>query len=186
MCIFVQCWMFALWIKQACSFNQVSLKADYLHLYDYCNHVLTLVHPVFAQIGQLVFKGMKRLNRIQSLVYETAYNTNENLLICAPTGAGKTNIAMLTVLHEIRQHLQPGGVIKKDEFKVCCLHTCHKALKGGHLVLLWYTVWCTLVTYYSSFCSRPTFTDWACSSRCQAKSQSGFQVQFLYNIKVCL
>lgn len=74
-----------------------------------------------AQIGQLVFKGMKRLNRIQSIVFETAYNTNENLLICAPTGAGKTNIAMLTVLHEIRQHLQPGGVIKKDEFKV---HTC--------------------------------------------------------------
>ncbi|XP_061571388.1 activating signal cointegrator 1 complex subunit 3 isoform X2 [Cololabis saira] len=70
------------------------------------------------QVGQLVFKGMKRLNRIQSLVFETAYNTNENLLICAPTGAGKTNIAMLTVLHEIRQHLQPGGVIKKDEFKI--------------------------------------------------------------------
>lgn len=70
------------------------------------------------EIGQLVFKGMKRLNRIQSLVFETAYNTNENLLICAPTGAGKTNIAMLTVLHEIHQHLQPGGVIKKDEFKI--------------------------------------------------------------------
>ncbi|XP_039972901.1 activating signal cointegrator 1 complex subunit 3 [Xiphias gladius] len=78
--------------------------------------------PVFIseldEIGQLVFKGMKRLNRIQSMVFETAYNTNENLLICAPTGAGKTNIAMLTVLHEIRQHLQPGGVIKKEEFKI--------------------------------------------------------------------
>ncbi|XP_076593233.1 activating signal cointegrator 1 complex subunit 3 isoform X1 [Chaetodon auriga] len=69
------------------------------------------------EIGQLVFKGMKRLNRIQSMVFETAYNTNENLLVCAPTGAGKTNIAMLTVLHEIRQHLQH-GVIKKDEFKI--------------------------------------------------------------------
>ncbi|KAF3840310.1 hypothetical protein F7725_019027 [Dissostichus mawsoni] len=78
--------------------------------------------PVFIseldEIAQLVFKGMKRLNRIQSLVFETAYNTNENLLICAPTGAGKTNIAMLTVLHVINQHLQPGGVIKKDEFKI--------------------------------------------------------------------
>ncbi|XP_073703976.1 activating signal cointegrator 1 complex subunit 3 [Garra rufa] len=70
------------------------------------------------EIGQLVFKGMKKLNRIQSIVFETAYNTNENLLICAPTGAGKTNIAMLTVLHEIRQHLQPGGVIRKDQFKI--------------------------------------------------------------------
>ncbi|CAL8248146.1 unnamed protein product [Lota lota] len=70
------------------------------------------------EIGQLVFKGMERLNRIQSIVFETAYNTNENLLICAPTGAGKTNIAMLAVLHEIRQHVQPSGVIKKDEFKI--------------------------------------------------------------------
>ena len=50
-------------------------------------------------------------------MFETAYNTNENMLICAPTGAGKTNIAMLTVLHESRQHFQQ-GVIKKNEFKV--------------------------------------------------------------------
>ncbi|XP_059501244.1 activating signal cointegrator 1 complex subunit 3 [Stegostoma tigrinum] len=69
------------------------------------------------EIGQLVFKGMKQLNRIQSVVFETAYNTNENMLICAPTGAGKTNIAMLTVLHEIRQHIQQ-GMIRKDEFKI--------------------------------------------------------------------
>ncbi|XP_030051047.1 activating signal cointegrator 1 complex subunit 3 [Microcaecilia unicolor] len=69
------------------------------------------------EIGQLVFRGVKRLNRIQSIVFETAYKTNENMLICAPTGAGKTNIAMLTVLHEIRQHIQQ-GVIKKDEFKI--------------------------------------------------------------------
>ena len=69
------------------------------------------------QIGQLAFKGMKNLNRIQSVVFETAYRTNENLLICAPTGAGKTNIAMLTILHEIKQHISQ-GVIKKDEFKV--------------------------------------------------------------------
>ena len=51
------------------------------------------------------------------MVFETAYKSNENLLICAPTGAGKTNIAMLTILHEIKQHISQ-GVIKKDEFKV--------------------------------------------------------------------
>ena len=38
----------------------------------------------FAQRG---FKGYKSLNRVQSIVYETAYMTNENMLICAPTGA---------------------------------------------------------------------------------------------------
>jgi antiviral helicase SLH1 len=33
------------------------------------------------------FKGYKTLNRMQSLVYPIAYETNENMLICAPTGA---------------------------------------------------------------------------------------------------
>jgi activating signal cointegrator complex subunit 3 len=37
--------------------------------------------------------------------------------VCAPTGAGKTNIAMITVLHEIGQHLKY-GVLQKDEFKI--------------------------------------------------------------------
>ncbi|XP_035527998.1 activating signal cointegrator 1 complex subunit 3 [Morone saxatilis] len=99
--------------------ERVYERIRYPNVYD--SYEEATKSPAFvggARIGQLVFKGMKRLNRIQSLVFETAYNTNENLLICAPTGAGKTNIAMLTVLHEIRQHLQPGGVIKKDEFKI--------------------------------------------------------------------
>ena len=63
------------------------------------------------------FQGMKRLNRIQSIVFDAAYNTNENLLISAPTGAGKTNIATLTILREIKQNIEE-GVIKKDKFKV--------------------------------------------------------------------
>lgn len=60
---------------------------------------------------------MKQLNRIQSIVFDAAYNTNENLLISAPTGAGKTNIAMLTILREIKQNIDE-GVIRKDKFKV--------------------------------------------------------------------
>ena len=36
---------------------------------------------------QKTFKGYKTLNRMQSLVYPVAYKTNENMLICAPTGA---------------------------------------------------------------------------------------------------
>ncbi|XP_043197892.1 activating signal cointegrator 1 complex subunit 3-like [Amphibalanus amphitrite] len=69
------------------------------------------------QIGQKAFGGIKQLNRIQSVVFKTAYETNENLLICAPTGAGKTNIAMLTVVHQIRQHIDK-GVIQRDAFKI--------------------------------------------------------------------
>lgn len=46
----------------------------------------------------------KTLNKMQSLVYPIAYNTNENMLVCAPTGAGKTDVAMLTILHAIDQY----------------------------------------------------------------------------------
>lgn len=68
-------------------------------------------------IGQIAFKNVKTLNRIQSVVFDTAYNTNQNLLICAPTGAGKTNIAMLTIVNQIKKHFID-GVLRKDEFKI--------------------------------------------------------------------
>lgn len=62
------------------------------------------------------------LNRIQSLVYPIAYTTNENMLICAPTGAGKTDIALLTILNAIKQFSQideDGQIdIQYDDFKV--------------------------------------------------------------------
>ncbi|KAI1265819.1 Sec63 Brl domain-containing protein [Xylariaceae sp. FL1019] len=56
------------------------------------------------------FKGYKALNRMQSLVYPVAYKSNENMLICAPTGAGKTDAAMLTVLQTIGQYLSPNPI----------------------------------------------------------------------------
>ncbi|CAI5759394.1 unnamed protein product [Candida verbasci] len=43
-------------------------------------------------------------NRIQSKIYPKAFETNDNLLICAPTGAGKTNVAVLTILKTISNH----------------------------------------------------------------------------------
>lgn len=60
-----------------------------------------------SELEELVkgsFAGYTSLNRIQSIVYQTAYGSNENLLICAPTGAGKTDVAMLTILRVIDQH----------------------------------------------------------------------------------
>lgn len=39
------------------------------------------------------------------------------MLICAPTGAGKTNIAMLSVLKTIRDHCDEQGIMK-DAFKI--------------------------------------------------------------------
>ena len=69
------------------------------------------------ELGQIAFKNIKNLNRIQSIVFDSAYNTNQNLLICAPTGAGKTNIAMLTIVNQIKKHFND-GVLRKDEFKI--------------------------------------------------------------------
>ncbi|XP_073844201.1 activating signal cointegrator 1 complex subunit obelus [Musca autumnalis] len=69
------------------------------------------------EIGQIAFANCKQLNRIQSVVYPVAYHSNENMLVCAPTGAGKTNVAMLTIVHTIRQHLE-NGIINRDQFKI--------------------------------------------------------------------
>jgi antiviral helicase SLH1 len=56
---------------------------------------------------QRTFKGYKALNRMQSLVYPVAYKTSENMLICAPTGAGKTDAAMLTILNTVAKNVVP-------------------------------------------------------------------------------
>ncbi|KAF4553638.1 Sec63 Brl domain-containing protein 1 [Elsinoe fawcettii] len=56
---------------------------------------------------QGTFKGYEALNRMQSLVYQVAYETSENMLICAPTGAGKTDAAMLTILNAISKNISP-------------------------------------------------------------------------------
>lgn len=70
------------------------------------------------EVGQMAFNGMKTLNRIQSVVFDTAYYSNENMLICAPTGAGKTNVAMLTIVNQLRQSMDQAGSIRKDSFKI--------------------------------------------------------------------
>jgi hypothetical protein len=68
--------------------------------------------------AQEAFKGTKRLNPIQSKVFPCAYYSTENMLVCAPTGAGKTNIAMLAILQQIRAHMADNGEILKDNFKI--------------------------------------------------------------------
>nr|PVC53469.1 U5 small nuclear ribonucleoprotein-specific helicase [Theileria orientalis] len=57
--------------------------------------------------AQMAFRNIESLNPVQSTVYETALNSSENMLICAPTGSGKTNVAILTILNVIRKHLTP-------------------------------------------------------------------------------
>ncbi|KAJ2595779.1 activating signal cointegrator 1 complex subunit 3 [Coemansia sp. RSA 1721] len=78
------------------------------------------------------FRKYTSLNRIQSIIYPTAYGTNENILLSAPTGAGKTDVALLTILRTISQFCSPSPselewadtsrkpqfAVAKSEFKI--------------------------------------------------------------------
>eukprot|EP00164_Ancoracysta_twista_P005304 GFYU01007260.1.p1 GENE.GFYU01007260.1~~GFYU01007260.1.p1 ORF type:complete len:2145 (-),score=864.44 GFYU01007260.1:262-6696(-) len=93
-------------------------------------HVPALKQPAFEDGEELVpvasmpewaqpaFAGMKALNRIQTKIYKTALFSADNMLVCAPTGAGKTNVAMLTALHEIGLHLNDDNTVRLDDFKI--------------------------------------------------------------------
>ena len=63
------------------------------------------------------FEGMKTLNRVQSRVCDCALFSGENMLVSAPTGAGKTNIAVMTLLHTIGSYRKEDGSINLDGFK---------------------------------------------------------------------
>jgi len=72
--------------------------------------------PEWARQG---FGTSKELNRIQTKCFPTAFNDDGNMLICAPTGSGKTNVAMLAILREIGRNRNPDtGEIMLDNFKI--------------------------------------------------------------------
>ncbi|XP_015186030.1 PREDICTED: putative U5 small nuclear ribonucleoprotein 200 kDa helicase isoform X2 [Polistes dominula] len=93
-------------------------------------HVLALKPKPFAESEKLLpiedlpkyvqpaFEGFKILNRIQSRLYQSILESDENLLLCAPTGAGKTNVALLCMMREIGKHINADGTINADEFKI--------------------------------------------------------------------
>ncbi|KAH8581649.1 small nuclear ribonucleoprotein helicase [Cryptosporidium sp. chipmunk genotype I] len=47
------------------------------------------------------FRGVKMFNFVQSKVFNSIYLSNRNVLVAAPTGSGKTNIALLAILKSI-------------------------------------------------------------------------------------
>ncbi|XVF24492.1 hypothetical protein REPUB_Repub13aG0132700 [Reevesia pubescens] len=68
--------------------------------------------------AQPAFKGMQQLNRVQSKVYETALFSADNILLCAPTGAGKTNVAVLTILQQLALNMNSDGSISHSKYKI--------------------------------------------------------------------
>ncbi len=72
--------------------------------------------PEWARQG---FGNSKELNRIQTRCFPTAFNDDGNMLVCAPTGSGKTNVAMLAILREVGKNRNPEtGEIMLDNFKI--------------------------------------------------------------------
>ncbi|KAH9902242.1 Sec63 Brl domain-containing protein [Xylariomycetidae sp. FL2044] len=72
--------------------------------------------PEWARVP---FSSAKSLNKIQSKCFPSAFEDDGNMLICAPTGSGKTNVAMLTILRELGKHRNPQtGDIDLDSFKI--------------------------------------------------------------------
>src|SRR5271156_267645 len=72
--------------------------------------------PDWAQPG---FGTAKELNRVQSKCFPAAFHDDGNMLVCAPTGSGKTNVAMLAMLREIGKNRNPEtGEIMLDDFKI--------------------------------------------------------------------
>ncbi|KAG8421650.1 Pre-mRNA splicing [Metarhizium acridum] len=69
--------------------------------------------------SRLPFSTAKSLNKIQSKCYPSAFQDDGNMLVCAPTGSGKTNVAMLTILREIGKNRNAEtGDIDLDAFKI--------------------------------------------------------------------
>ncbi|KAI8426808.1 hypothetical protein MSG28_014491 [Choristoneura fumiferana] len=62
---------------------------------------------------QPAFEGFKSLNQDTA-----ALESDENLLVCAPTGAGKTNVALLCILREVGKHVNDDGTVNAGDFKM--------------------------------------------------------------------
>lgn len=69
--------------------------------------------------SRIPFGTTSKLNKIQSKCFPTAFGDDGNMLICAPTGSGKTNVGMLAILREIGKNRNPEtGEINLDAFKI--------------------------------------------------------------------
>ncbi|EDO07662.1 sec63 domain containing protein [Babesia bovis T2Bo] len=65
------------------------------------------------------FPGVDSLNPVQSVIADVAFNCfEENMLVCAPTGAGKTNVAVLAMLSVLDRHRDETGNLNLHDFKI--------------------------------------------------------------------
>jgi len=72
----------------------------------------------FSALVQPAMEGVPHLNRIQSKVFPVGYKTGNNMLVCAPTGAGKTEVAMMCVLRQVEQCVTARGGLDLEDLKI--------------------------------------------------------------------
>ncbi|MEN2499735.1 MAG: activating signal cointegrator 1 complex subunit, partial [Marteilia pararefringens] len=79
---------------------------------------LKSVESLESEFLRNILCNISSLNVIQSILFETAYNTDENMLIAAPTGSGKTISAIICIAREIEKHLDEKGNLFDNKFKI--------------------------------------------------------------------
>ncbi len=79
---------------------------------------LLAIKEHFPGWARQAFQYTMKLNYMQSKVYPKAFLSDDNLLICAPTGAGKTNVALMTVLRTISHYVEDSGQVQAAPFKM--------------------------------------------------------------------
>ena len=97
-------------------YEEVYIPAQKPPAYEKDEKLITIQN--IPKYMQPAFEGYQALNRIQSKIFEKATTSDENLLICAPTGAGKTNVALLCMLREIGKNMESNGTLNKQDFKI--------------------------------------------------------------------
>lgn len=86
--------------------------------------------PKYAQAG---FEGFKTLNRIQSKLYRAALETDENLLLCAPTVSTAQAAAFWGVLpteHFLGCSIQGEGCVGRDGSPAHVPPVLHSLVEG--------------------------------------------------------
>lgn len=76
-----------------------------------------------GEFAESVFSGYGHFNRVQSECFEQVYNSNASVLVCAPTGSGKTGIfelAICRLLKETGGALEPMSVLYFGPIKALC------------------------------------------------------------------
>lgn len=70
--------------------------------------------------AQPAFEGRKQLSRSRVKFMKLPFSvfTPENILLSAPTGAGKTNVAVLNILQQIALHRNPDGNFNHSNYKI--------------------------------------------------------------------